>query len=40
MADTLVDHCENVGARLLVVGAYEHSPWREGLIGGVTHDID
>jgi nucleotide-binding universal stress UspA family protein len=39
IADTLVDHCEKVGAGLLVMGAYEHSPLREGLIGGVTHDI-
>ena len=39
IADTLVDHCENTGAGLLVMGAYEHSPLREGLIGGVTHDI-
>lgn len=38
-ADTLVDHCEKTGAGLLVMGAYEHSPLREGLIGGVTHDI-
>ncbi|MCF6445059.1 universal stress protein [Nereida sp. MMG025] len=39
IADTLVDHCEKTGASLLVMGAYEHSPIREGLIGGVTHDI-
>lgn len=39
IADTLVKHCETVGASLLVMGAYEHSPLREGLIGGVTHDI-
>ena len=39
IADTLVDHCEKTGASLLVMGAYEHSPLREGLIGGVTHDI-
>lgn len=39
IADTLVSHCENSGAGLLVMGAYEHSPLREGLIGGVTHDI-
>jgi nucleotide-binding universal stress UspA family protein len=39
IADTLVDHCETTGASLLVMGAYEHSPLREGLIGGVTHDI-
>lgn len=39
IADTLVDHCETTGASLLVMGAYEHSPLREGLVGGVTHDI-
>lgn len=39
IADTLVDHCLKTGAGLLVMGAYEHSPLREGLIGGVTHDI-
>lgn len=39
IADTLVAHCEATGAGLLVMGAYEHSPLREGLIGGVTHDI-
>lgn len=32
-------HCESTGAGLLVMGAYEHSSLREGLIGGVTHDI-
>lgn len=39
IADTLVEYCERTGAGLLVMGAYEHSPLREGLIGGVTHDI-
>jgi nucleotide-binding universal stress UspA family protein len=39
IADTLVEHCEKTGAGLLVMGAYEHSPLREDLIGGVTHDI-
>ncbi len=39
IADTLVEHCDATGAGLLVMGAYEHSPLREGLIGGVTHDI-
>ncbi len=39
IADVLVNHCEKTGASLLVMGAYEHSPLREGLIGGVTHDI-
>ena len=39
IADTLVDHCDSTGAGLLVMGAYEHSPLREGLIGGVTQTI-
>lgn len=39
IADTLVEYCDDAGAGLLVMGAYEHSPLREGLIGGVTHDI-
>lgn len=39
IADTLVDHCQSTGAGLLVMGAYEHSPLREGLIGGVTQEI-
>lgn len=39
IADTLLEHCEQSGASLLVMGAYEHSPLREGLLGGVTHDI-
>ncbi len=39
IASTLVEHCAATDAGLLVMGAYEHSPLREGLIGGVTHDI-
>jgi nucleotide-binding universal stress UspA family protein len=39
IADTLVEHCDKTGANLLVMGAYEHSPLREAVIGGVTHDI-
>jgi nucleotide-binding universal stress UspA family protein len=39
IAQTLTAHCERTGAGLLVMGAYEHSPLRESLIGGVTHDI-
>lgn len=39
IAHTLMDHCESVGAGVLVMGAYEHSPLREGLIGGVTQEI-
>ena len=39
ISQTLVEHCRNVDAGLLVMGAYEHSPLREGLFGGVTQDI-
>lgn len=39
VAEVLVDHCTSTGASLLVMGAYEHSPLREDLVGGVTHDI-
>ncbi|MEL6681775.1 MAG: universal stress protein [Pseudomonadota bacterium] len=39
IAETLLDHCETVRAGLMVMGAYQHSPLREGLIGGVTQDI-
>ncbi len=39
VAETLIKHCEAVAANLLVMGAYDHSPLREGLIGGVTQDI-
>lgn len=39
IAGTLVHHCETTGEGLLVRGAYEHPPLREGFIGGVTHDI-
>lgn len=36
---TLVDVCHEVGASLLVMGAYEHSKLQEDLLGGVTKDI-
>lgn len=36
---TIIDTCEEVGAGLLIMGAYEHSMMREELMGGVTHDI-
>ena len=39
IAETLADHCKATGAALLIMGAYEHSPLREGLIGGVTQEI-
>jgi nucleotide-binding universal stress UspA family protein len=39
IARTILDTCEETGAGLLVMGAYEHSKLREELVGGVTRDI-
>jgi nucleotide-binding universal stress UspA family protein len=36
---TILDACAEVGAELLVMGAYEHSKFSEDLLGGVTRDI-
>lgn len=38
-AQTILDTCGEVGAGLLVMGAYEHSKFSEYLLGGVTRDI-
>ena len=39
IARTILDACDEVGAGLLVMGAYEHSKFSEDLLGGVTQDI-
>jgi nucleotide-binding universal stress UspA family protein len=39
IARTILDSCREVGAGLLVMGAYEHSKFSEDLLGGVTRDI-
>lgn len=39
VARTLLDVCQEVGAGLLVMGAYEHSKFSEDVLGGVTRDI-
>ncbi|MBM9595399.1 universal stress protein [Rhodobacteraceae bacterium MCCB 386] len=39
IARTILDSCREVGAGLLVMGAYEHSKFSEDLLGGVTNDI-
>ena len=39
IAQTILDEAENLGAELLVMGAFEHSKFREDLFGGVTHDV-
>lgn len=35
----ILDHCADVSAGLLVMGAYEHSKFSEDVLGGVTRDI-
>ncbi|GKY90112.1 universal stress protein [Sinisalibacter aestuarii] len=39
IAATILDVCNEVGADLLVMGAYEHSKFGEDLLGGTTNDI-
>lgn len=36
---TIVDYCSQRGAGMLVMGAYEHSKFREDIIGGVTNTV-
>jgi nucleotide-binding universal stress UspA family protein len=36
VAEALLGACQDVGASLMVMGAYEHSKFSEDLIGGVT----
>jgi nucleotide-binding universal stress UspA family protein len=37
--EALLAHAHALGADLLVMGAYTHSPWRELLLGGVTRHV-
>lgn len=37
--EQLLAAARDEGADLLVMGAYGHSPWREGVFGGATRDI-
>jgi nucleotide-binding universal stress UspA family protein len=39
VATTLLEICEATRSRLLVIGAYGHSRWRERLFGGVTEAL-
>ena len=39
VARVILDTCAEVGAGLLVMGAYEHNRTMEAIFGGVTHDI-
>ncbi len=37
--EIILDECERRGVGLLVMGAYEHSKFREELVAGVTNDV-
>ncbi|WP_254368273.1 universal stress protein [Paracoccus sp. Z118] len=39
IARTILETCSEVGAGLLIMGAYEHSKFAEDLFGGVTREI-
>lgn len=39
VGQTILDFCDEEGAGLLVMGAYEHSMFREELFGGVTRFV-
>ena len=38
-ATLLLTHAGEIGADLLVIGAYGHSRWKEMILGGVTHEL-
>lgn len=37
--DVLLDEAHRLGADMLVMGAYTHSPWRELILGGVSRHM-
>ena len=39
VGQALLETVRELGANLLVMGAYAHGPWREALLGGVTRDV-
>lgn len=39
IADNLCRHIEDIGADLVVMGAYGHSRFREAILGGATRDM-
>lgn len=39
IGQTILNACEDLGAGLLIMGAYEHSKFSEDILGGVTRDI-
>jgi nucleotide-binding universal stress UspA family protein len=39
VCDVLLARAADIGADLIVAGAYHRSPYREALFGGVTRDL-
>lgn len=39
IAATIKDTADEVGAKLIVMGAYEHSKFAQDVFGGVTHEV-
>lgn len=39
IGDTILGYCDEIGAGLLVMGAYEHSKLSEDILGGVTNHV-
>ena len=39
VSDVLLSRASDIGADMIIAGAYHHSPYREALFGGVTHDL-
>jgi nucleotide-binding universal stress UspA family protein len=39
VSDVLLSRASDIGADMIVAGAYHHSPYREALFGGVTYDL-
>jgi nucleotide-binding universal stress UspA family protein len=39
VSDILLSRAADLGVDMMVAGAYHHSPYRQALFGGVTHDL-
>jgi nucleotide-binding universal stress UspA family protein len=39
ISDVLLSRAADLGADMIVAGAYHHSPLRESLLGGVSRDL-
>jgi nucleotide-binding universal stress UspA family protein len=39
ISDLLLSRAADLGADMIIAGAYHHSPWREALVGGVSREL-